>query len=219
MPMTVQAHYDHTKFVLDPQRDGKAEWDQAACTWLNNYVYANPRCPWDDDAKGVMGAELLGAGLPLQNWVEQWKSSPNLRQVWFKFYQGEEWNLEIGASAGANASATEYRVLDLRQQLLGVSADGNLTHMVQSAARPQNTGTPASPVPPGPGQQVAPIVPATPQQVAKAIDDANSPALHAAGANVAAALNRLQTQTALAGGVARTRAALENLVRVAGTAN
>jgi hypothetical protein len=224
MSMTVQHHDDHTKFILDPRRDGKRDWDQAACTWLVQYVNFNPSCPWDDNNKAIIGSELLSSGLPLQNWVEKWGSASSLRRVWFKFCPGDKpWNLEIGASVGANTSAIEYRVLDIANQFLGVDEAGNLTQMVAPTLAPPNRGIRGSVAPPGPQQQAAKIVtaPVTPQQVAKTVADVNSH-LQAAGRNVDAALNRLTNmavgmdRTQLA--VNRTQAALEQLVNVAATA-
>jgi hypothetical protein len=171
MPITIQPNYHYTRIMLDPRIDGKEEWDQVACTWLTQYVNFNLACPWDNDNKAAMGSELLGAGEPLQKRVAKWKNT-NVRKVWFKFYTNREWELEIGASYGANSSTMEYRVLDIANQSIGVDDDGN--------PKPIGCGQAPAPAPkvlssPAPGG-AAPIIPAPvqPQQVAKLISDANN---------------------------------------------
>ncbi len=214
MTMTVQYHPDHIRFVLNPRLDGVEEWDRTICIWLAQYVNFNSLCPFDNSDKAALGAELLGAGTPIQNWVAQWKNS-DLRLVWLTIPRGSEWMLQINACSSANSSTAEYRVFDLTlSPPFCVDDAGNLTTKVlQAPAATTRLG--GSPVPPG-APATAPVAPVQPQQVAATVADANA-YLKSAGDKLNTALNKL-VNLAVQMGVNKTQAALEQLVKVGATA-
>jgi hypothetical protein len=227
MPFSQNISGDTIQFAFDARTSGRDEWNMCVCNW-SKYVQTNINCPWSDEDWSSVMVALLGAGSQFLKWVDQWKSSPNLHLVQFIFAAAKPWGLRIGAFVSQNSSSSYYRVLDLTADppVVGLDDNGNLTTLVIGKASPDPAAA-ANPQPqtvtvtaPNFQPQAAILTQVTPQQIAVMVADANS-RLRAAGGNVAAALDRLKqaaVKAALQAGVDRTRAALDQLVTIAGSA-
>lgn len=221
MPVTDFVNNGKQVLMVNTRDDPKRDWNCCVYHWVEAVtdprLQNNPLAPIEISC--ACGA-FLNAG-PFQQFIAGLPTRPEIGLIYWTWPVGQPWLLKITALAGQSASAGNYLVLDLPTQQIGLDDSGRLTlKIIGPGATMSDLPAPqAKPIvsQPGPIPQVGAVTSPSDQQVAKLIQDAGD-ALRTAGINAETALQRLldaaRTKKLLDDSVARTQAALGNLVRL-----
>jgi len=210
MPFAWSKEGDDHVATIDAAKGDIVDWLGVLVGWKGQ-VEAKFLQKYADVVKGTLGALMAG---PFEKFVKQWKSL-RVATVKFRFPIANPVYFSVVAHIGRNQSVEEYLIAELREtdDVIGLDVNGNPTLKLIAPPAPQSVPAPSAAPAPSP---VPPPTALDPAQCATIAADASA-AFEAAGANVVAALDRLQqvaAQAALGAAARRTQAALQQLVEV-----